>query len=1221
MLTGVIRPTLRAPGAFRTTYGWVLHGPYRPALSRNIHVRFAPGTVFHTRESNPSPQRSSVPPLVRDAVALIPAPSAADTRECVTHTSANPYSASESVAPTIALPVVLDPIPRDADEDLACLVRRFWEVDKVPERLPLTPEERICEDLYLRDTYRLANGRYVVPLPLRAPHLGASRNVATRQFLRLEKRFARDSELRHAYHDVMQDYLDSGHMDLVSASDTPPSYEPFYIPHHAVHRPDDPPNKLRVVFNASCASANGHSLNDLLFTGPKLQADIATLLLRFRLHRVVFTADIRQMYRQIRVLPAHRDYQRIIWRFSPDEPLQTYRLNTVTFGVSSAPYLALRTIRQLALDEGDKYPHAKLALQEEVYVDDILTGADSEVTAKHLMEQVRRLLMAGGFELRKWATNCPSLLRSLPPEHCRQPTSEDPLQLDRDPVLKILGLGWDPTTDSFFYAVRMAEPASTKRAILSQMARIFDPLGWLTPVVFKAKLFFRQLCRLQLDWDQQLPTELVAPWLEFQQRLPELGHIRLPRLLPTSGAAYTHRLVGFCDASENGYAAVVYLHTTTPRGECQVHQVAAKSKVAPNKTMSLPRLELCGAHLLAKLLHSIASSMLPQLGAYLIAFSDSTVTLAWIRGESHRWKTFVGHRVADIQELIPANAWRHVVSEDNPADCASRGVQPHQLQPHPLWWTGPPWLAETLDNWPTSNDPVPSGLVQQEERADPPLTLVLPAQEEPFFTRYSSLLRLKRVTAYCLRFLFNCRNSATPRQGWLSTSELRSAFIALVRLSQAHAFPVEMKEAQDPQSRHRLVRQLNLFTDKDGILRVGGRLSASTLPYGFRHPLLLPKDHHLTRLIVDDAHLRLLHAGALATHSYLRRQYWIVNGRNVVRHRLAKCNRCFSVKPRPVIQPLGNLPAERISAASAFTVTGVDYAGPFAVSSARLRGAATTKGYLVAFICFATKAVHFEIASELSTSAFLAAFRRFTARRGLPTTVFSDNGTNFVGAHHQLRDLGRLIRNPRHQQLFVDSASTRGIEWRFIPPASPHFGGLWEAAVKSAKHHLSRVIGKQTLTYEELLTVVTEVEAILNSRPLCALSSDSADPEPLTPGHFLIFRPLTAPPERRLTHLALNRLSRWTLTQRIQQDFWTRWSQEYLHTLQQREKWLLPATAISPGTVVILREDNAPPRQWPLGRITALHPGRDGVCRVADVTTASGTFRRPLNKLCPLPSQ
>ncbi|KAK2577588.1 hypothetical protein KPH14_000905 [Odynerus spinipes] len=357
--------------------------------------------------------------------------------------------------------------------------------------------------------------------------------------------------------------------------------------------------------------------------------------------------------------------------------------------------------------------------------------------------------------------------------------------------------------------------------------------------------------------------------------------------------------------------------------------------------------------------------------------------------------------------------------------------------------------------------------------------------------------------------------------------------MSVVRQVQLSSFAEEREEACQPSPRHRRVRQLHLFLDQQDILRVGGRLAAALLQYAQRHPALLPKAHHLTTLVIDDAHHRLLHAGALATHAYIRQRFWIPDGRNVTQLRLRACNRCFTFKPTPIIQPLGRLPPERVTAASAFLTTGVDYAGTFFITSARLRGAAVTKAYLVAFICFATKAVHFEVASELSSTAIIAAYRRFVARRGHPTVIFSENGTNFVGAHHELRELSRLLSSSKHQQSLSAAASTCGTDWRFIPPASPHFGGLWEAAVKSAKHHLRRTIGDQRLTNEEFLTVCAQVEVILNSRPLVAPSSDPTDLEALTPGHFLIGRTLTAVPEHDFTPLPLTRLSRRQLLQRI----------------------------------------------------------------------------------------
>ncbi|XP_045473996.1 uncharacterized protein LOC123680245 [Harmonia axyridis] len=1161
--------------------------------------------------SSPSPSQPKV--LLSEAACHVPSD----------NTDSSDASARISSSDVISSPVITDPLssPRHSDQELVNIVRRFWELDKVPDVLPLTPAEKECEDLYRAEVTRDSTGRYTVGLPFSSYCLGTSVNVATRQFLRLENRLENNPDLRVAYHEFMRDYLSSGHMELVPESFDHPRYEPYYIPHHPVHRPDDPATKIRVVFNASCSSANGKSLNDLLLTGPKLQADISTLLLRFRLHQFVFTADIRQMYRQILIRPEQRDYQRIIWRFSKREPLQYYRLNTVTYGVSSAPYLALRTLHQLASDDGLRFPTARQVLLNEIYVDDILTGCSSESEALELRKQVQDLLMAGGFELRKWATNHLPLLDGIPSDHRRESSSIDPLLLDREPSLKILGLGWNPASDHFFYSVRLNSTTVTKRNVLSQMARIFDPLGWLTPVTFYAKIFFRQLCLLHLEWDQPLSNEIQNRWLQFQSQLPTLTELHIPRFIPAVSSS-AHRFIGFCDASESGYAAVVYLSSPTSSGRFHVSLLAAKSKISPCKAMSLPRLELCGAHLLAKLMHHLSTRVLQNLSADYIAFSDSSVALSWIRGESHRWKTFVGNRVAEIQDLIPSNCWRHVMSEDNPADCASRGLMPSDIHHHPLWWRGPPWLSLDPSSWPLSS--VDSSQTEQvDEEAKPISSLILAAisNEPTFIERFSSYLRLKRVTAFCRRFMVNARRPSFPRSGFLSSIELQEAEICLIRLVQSLHFAEELAELKKPSSRHRLVMKLHLFLDNHELIRVGGRLSASLLPYKHKHPVLLPKNHHLTHLIIDDAHYRLLHAGALATHSFIRRRFWILDGRNVVRNRLRKCNRCFSCKPRPLIQPMGNLPPEWLSSAMAFLTTGVDYAGPFYVTSARLRGAVSTKVYLVVFICFTTKAVHLELASELSTSAFIAAYRRFVARRGHPSVIFSDNGTNFVGAHNYLRDLGRLLAAPQHQQSLCDAASSSGTDWRFIPPSSPHFGGLWEAAVKSAKHHLTRVIGEQKLTYEEFLTVCTQVEAILNSRPLYLPSSDPSDFEALTPGHFLVFRSLTAPPDNDVSSVSVNRLSRWQLVQRFQQDFWKRWRTEYLHTLQQRHKWLHPSTSIIPGTVVVIRDDNLPPLKWSIGRISSVFPGTDSTTRVADVATASGTIRRPVVKLCPLPTQ
>ncbi|XP_024885572.1 uncharacterized protein LOC112463395 [Temnothorax curvispinosus] len=304
---------------------------------------------------------------------------------------------------------------------------------------------------------------------------------------------------------------------------------------------------------------------------------------------------------------------------------------------------------------------------------------------------------------------------------------------------------------------------------------------------------------------------------------------------------------------------------------------------------------------------------------------------------------------------------------------------------------------------------------------------------------------------------------------------------------------------------------------------------------------------------------------------------------------------------------MADLPLDRVRQAKPFSITGVDYAGPFPVYNRRSRGATPFKAYVCLFVCFATKAVHLELAFSLSTESFLSALRRFIARRGRCSRIYSDCGTNFVGAQREL--VGCMQAASEREQ----------IQWAFNPPSAPHFGGLWEAGVKSMKTHLKRVVGTQILTVEEFSTLITQVEAILNSRPLCPTSSDPSDLGVLSPGHFLTLEPLVAVPHPDLSPVPMNRLDRWQLVQHMHQQFWKRWHDEYLHTLQQRPKWLQSAPTVKKDTLVLVKGENAPPLQWRRGRIVELHPGRDGVARVATVRTADGVLTRPLVKLCPLP--
>jgi hypothetical protein len=418
---------------------------------------------------------------------------------------------------------------------------------------------------------------------------------------------------------------------------------------------------------------------------------------------------------------------------------------------------------------------------------------------------------------------------------------------------------------------------------------------------------------------------------------------------------------------------------------------------------------------------------------------------------------------------------------------------------------------------------------------------------------------------------------------------------------------------------------LDPFLDQDGFLRVGGRLSASDLPYDQKHPMLLPQKHQLTDLIVRDAHHNTLHGMTQLMTTWIRKQFWVFNLKKEIRRCTYQCITCTRHRATVIEQKMSDLPATRVRPGRPFQTTGIDYGGPFLVKSWNGRGSKFYKAYISLFVCFSTKAIHIELVSDLTTEAFLAALRRFVARRGKPASINSDNGTNFVGASKELETLRQLVTSELHNNRVADYCTAEGINWSFIPPSAPHHGGLWEAGVKSAKTHMRKIIGDHKLTYEELTTTLHQIEACLNSRPITPLTSDPNDLEALTPGHFLVGDALTAAPDPDLSHLNQNRLSRWQLCQQLSQQFWKRWRNEYLGELQQRQKWYHEQENIAVGDLVLIKEDHLPPLKWMRGRIMKINFGNDQRVRKVTLKAATGpdfkttTLDRDVRKLCKLP--
>lgn len=1093
---------------------------------------------------------------------------------------------------------------------LDTLVEKMFEIEDYTDH-PASSEDEICENLFVGSVSRDNTGRYTVGLPFKddPSQIGNSFDIAQKRLFSLERRLENSPNLRLIYSDILQDYLKQGHMSLVPNEKLDvPSY---YAAHHCVWKPDSPTTPCRIVFDFSMKSDNGISLNEILYKGPKLQNHMFTILLNFRLYPICLGADIKAMYRQINIVEAQRPYQRILWRFNKKDQISVYQLNTVTFGVTSSPFLSLRIVKQLIQDESDLFPEVIEYVQRDMFMDDLLVSLPNIDIAIKLQPQLVEFFKAGSFEMVKWISNSVKVLSHIPIE-MQSPTV---VEFDKS-YFKVLGLQYTPSSDDFNFKIQEINGICTKRTMLSVVSRIFDPLGFLSPISLFIKLLIKKLWEIKWDWDDPAPKEIKMLWEKFENEFSLLNNTKIPRHVRVSENS-SYSIIGFSDASPSGYASVVYIRAVDTSGSVNVTFLCSQARVAPMTKITLPRLELCAATQLAKLISHVRDTYSNRKSIEnIFAFSDSMITLHWIHSTPKKWKTFISHRISKIQDCLSSSHWYFVPGKQNVSDCASRGLLPSALVNHPTWFEGPKWLLLPPADWPVKsfNRNIDCEDVSQEILVHL-VTKEVVSSLYSLIEYFSSWSKLLHSTVYVLRFV-----RLLPIQDHISKLDLNKAERYLIRAVQKRHFNEEYKLLSTNRQVRSNIRRLNPFI-QDGIIRVGGRISRAKINFDQRHPILLPKSDPFVILLIEYYHKLYCHTGAHLLQSILSQQFWILSVRDVIRKCIWKCNLCFRFHPKPSFPMMSDLPYERVNQAKAFLNTGVDYTGSYQITLSRHRGVRSQKAYICLFVCLATRAVHLELAADLSTECFLAALKRFLSRRGNCTTIFSDNATNFVGAKAQIDEMYTMVMSKEYRDEFQRELNIRKIEWKFNPPLSPHMGGIWEANIKSVKTHLNKIIKDQILTYEEFNTILTQIEALLNSRPLCSLSSDPNDLTPLTPAHFLYGSPLNSLPAVDLSSEPYNRLTRYKLLDAMITHFWNRWRREYLSSLQMRQKWNTGSNPPKLGMIVIIIQDNIPPLQWPLAIIESLHPGADGIVRVATVKTRSGSYLRPIVKLCPLPRQ
>ena len=843
--------------------------------------------------------------------------------------------------------------------------------------------------------------------------------------------------------------------------------------------------------------------------------------------------------------------------------------------------------------------------------------------------------LESSFNIRKWRTNNRELKEIINESEQVIYQQENFVQSGD----KVLGIKWDEEKDQLILDIinpileSMSSDNVTKRTILKTLASIYDPMGYLQPVLVKFKILFQAICKTNIGWDEIIGGDLLSRWLNIVTSVQNMNEIIIDRcysIIEINDPVTSRILHGFSDASELAYGACIYLKTVKQSGNVDVCLVTSKSRVVSiNKKYTIPRLELLGNYVLSKLFNVVSSALQEEIciDSHRL-WSDSKVSLAWINAFDKELKTFCQNRVIEIRKLTDVVWWSYCKSCDNPADIITR-CNSSNICKNSMWWNGPKFLFEDsiydetkyslnentgnvcLQSSEGDSLNIDSSLFYDEIKNENILMLNYTENNVKIgniieIEKFSDINKLLRVTSYVVRFVKNVRRKINGENLLLSkhatSEEIKSS--KLLWLKENQNYLINESNFDD------LKKVLCLQQDDEGLFRSMKRIMNADLPYDTRAPTILSRKHRLTELIVWNCHKAVKHMGVRQTLTELRSNFWITKGRSYVKNLMRNCFKCKKYNARPYSYPDSpNLPSVRLRSDIPFSGVGIDYLGPLYCMNIYNRVNEMFKCYVVLYTCASTRGVVLDLIHNETAKTFINSLTRFIARRGCPAVVLSDNGSYFVATE---------------TQQFVAS---KNIEWKFNLASAPWYGGFWERLVSSVKRCLKQTVNKSRLSYDELQTVLLEIENVLNSRPLCYLYDDDQD-DILTPNHLLYGKKLDV--DNVNSDICVNNLNfrEENLTKRKQylstvlQHFWRRWSQEYVTSLREYSHATKNTGTSVPnvGDVVIVFDDKQPRQLWKLGRIVELVKSRDDEIRGAKVklSKTKNIIGRPVNRLYPV---
>lgn len=1003
--------------------------------------------------------------------------------------------------------------------------------------------------------------------------------VAASAMLRsTEKRLMKNDELASKYCEQILDMEKRGVARKLNEADKMYEGPVYYISHHEVLKPESKSTPCRIVFNSSAKFMNS-TLNDYWVKGPDLVNNLLGILIRFRENRVGLAGDISKMYHTIKISDTDQHTHRFLWRnMELERQPDIYMMTSVSFGDKPAGAIASLALKKTAELQKDLHPRVASMIMQNSYVDDIVDSFDDAETAKDAAQRADEILANGGFKIKEWTMSADE------GTHVK-------MFEDQGEQSKVLGVGWDTDTDTLSYEVKVnfsqkqrkirTEPnltennvlegtpiQLTRRMILSQVNGIFDPLGLVSPFVVNAKILLRKITDQKAGWDDPISEKDRNEWTAFFCDMFQIEKIKFARSVKPENAVGNPVLVLFSDASTEAFGACAYVRWETEDGQFMCTLLAAKSKLAPAKRISIPRLELNAALLAARLKKFIVEeSRLVFESVYFIV--DSEIVRAMIQKESYGFNTFVGVRIGEIQDITDKHDWYWVESSQNIADIISRGAKAAEIGEGSAWQGGPDFLHYPVEHWPVKQSFAGTSLPEAIVMAAPEVEIQPSVTSLINIDRFSSYNMLLRVTARVSSVANNeGRNSLKNISLHPCRKDLTAAELAWIRDSQA-TLKTDIKAET--------MKKLGVF-EKDGVTVVGSRLESWTHnTYNNSNPILLSAKSKLARLYATKIHNEG-HLGVSAVVAKIRSKFWIVGVRNLVKSIRFKCIKCRRFNKSVQQQIMGQVPVERLKPAPAWTYVSIDLFGPLSIKG-ETNKRSRSKGYGVIFNCLLCRAVHIELATDYGTEAFLLALRRFIALRGKPSKIWSDRGSQIAA------------------NIVEEFSSQMGIDWAFSAPDAPWQNGCAESLVKSVKKALHTAIGEQELTFTETQTVLVESAALVNERPIGRHPTDAEDGSYLCPNDLILGRSSNQIPEAEYS-LDSSPQKRHQFVQKIVSAFWKKWNRDYFPSLLVRSKWHTAKRNCKVGDIVMIQETGMVRGKWRIGRVIEAEPSlRDGFVR------------------------